>query len=236
MSMMQGIIAREDFNNAVTVFQKNFPRPNGEFYDADKIINAFQLTQSSLRSENLLVANTGLYKFAVLETKPNNAGQLINTEIRLSMQDTFVPTRVRVALGNPSSIADTAWRIYTYPNQDVFGASAIQMRALYNGTITMMVNKYQYSYNWSLQKHWWSGQTQQTGAFGPGSPEDQMDGGESGWYPMQPFLLLGGLENVEIQVGIVVPPTTVLANSRFIMEFEGVIGQNSTPANPALNN
>lgn len=231
MSMMNGIIAREDFNNAVLIFQKNFPKKDGSFYPPNEIIDAFKLTQSSLRTEAVLTANTGAYPFPILETKPGNAGVVIQTEIRLSMQDTFVPTRVRVTLANPGSLADGAFRLYTYPNQDVFGANAIQMRALYNATISMSVNNYNYSYNWSLQKHWYSGNPQQTGGFGAGSPEDQMDGSENGYYPMQPFVLFGGLQKVQININIPLPPTGVLANSRYVMEFEGVIAQNSTPAN-----
>lgn len=228
---MNGIIAREDFNNAVIVFQKNFPRKDGTYYSSDDIIDAFKLTGSSLRLEQVLTASNGTYNFPILDNKPSTNGIILNTEIRLSMQDTFVPVRMGMFLGNPTSNADGAWRWYSYPNQDVFGASAVQMRALYNSSMEIMVNNYRYTYDWDMMKHWLSPQTQQTGAFGPGSPEDQLNGREDTYFPLQPFVLFGGLQNVKITVNVVAPPTSVLANSRIILKFDGVKAQNSTPAN-----
>lgn len=229
---MNGIIAREDFNNAVIVFQKNFPRKDGTYYSSDEIIDAFKLTGSSLRLEQILTATTSTYTFPVLDNKPSSAtGLILGTEIRLSMQDTFVPIRMGMFIGNPTGTADGAWRWYSYPNQDVFGASAVQMRALYNSTLEIMVNNYRYTYDWDMQKHWCSPQTQQTGAFGPGSPEDQLNGREDTYFPLQPFVLFGGLQNVKITLNIPFPPTAVLANSRIILKFDGVKAQNSTPAN-----
>lgn len=229
---MNGIIAREDFNNAVVVFQKNFPRKDGTgYYSSDDIIDAFKLTGSSLRLEQELVAGQSTYNFPILDNKPSSTGRILNTEIRLSMQDTFVPTRMGMFLGNPASLADGAWRFYSYPNQNVFGASALQMRALYNSSIEFSVNNYRYSYDWDMMKHWFSPQTQETGAFGPGSPEDQLNGREDTYFPLQPFVLFGGLQNVKITLNIVAAPTSVLAFSRIILKFDGVKAQNSTPAN-----
>jgi len=229
---MNGIIAREDFNNAVIVFQKNFPRKDGGYYSSDEIIDAFKLTGSSLRLEQGLTATTGTYNFPILDNKPSQAtGIIYNTEIRLSMQDTFVPVRMGMFLSNPASTQDGAYRWYSYPNQDVFGASAIQMRALYNSSMEISVNQYRYIYDWDMMKHWFSPETQQTGAFGPGSPEDQLDGREDTYFPMQPFVLFGGLQAVKITINVVAPPTSVLANSRIILKFDGVKAQNSTPAN-----
>ena len=213
---MNGIVAREDFNQAVAIFQQTFPGVN--------VIDAFKLTQSALRFEVALQANTNQYKFNVIE----NIAPVFNTEIRLRLQDTFVPTHLGIFLALPTSSTDTAFRLYSYPNQFVF-ANAIQMRALYNSTVEIKVNNYEYTYDWDVQRHWNSNQTQQTAAFGAASPEDQNNFGEDGFYPMQPYVIMGGSQNIQISLNMKQPPTAVDANSRLIMILRGVRSQNSTP-------
>lgn len=219
---MNSIATRDDFNNAVAIFQQ-WAGPNVD------VVKQFKLTQSELRLEQPLSANNSLYNFQVMNNMPGQGGQIFNTELRLNMQDTFVPTHVRVSLANPSSASDATFRLYTYPNQSVF-ANALQMRSLYNGQLKISVANYNYLYNWGLQRHWFSPQTQQTAAFGPGSPEDQLNGADDGFCPLQPYVLFGGSQNVQIQIQLTSnPPSAVDANARYVMQFYGVVAQNSTP-------
>lgn len=217
---MHSIAAREDFNHAVAVFQNAFPGVD--------VINQFKLTQSTLRLEQPLVANQNQYTFQIMDNQPGAGGQIFNTEIRLRMQDTFVPTMIGIYICLPSSSTDATFRLYSYPNQFIF-ANALQMRALYNGQLKIMVNNYQYVYGWELQKHWNSNQTQQTAVFGAGSPEDQNNFADDSMFPMQPFVLFGGAQNVQIEIRLPAAPTAVDANSRYVMRFYGVLAQNSTP-------
>lgn len=225
MYNVNGIVAREDFNNAVALFQDAFGSrlPQGE-----TALNMFKLTQSELRLEQPLTANNTLYQFQIMDNQTGAGGQIFNTELRLRMQDTFVPTAMGVFLANPSSATDTTYRLFSYPNQSVF-ANALQMRALYNSEVQIMVNNYQYTYSWGVQRHWCSNQTQQTAAFGAGSPEDQNDWSSDGFYPMQPYVLFGGSQNVQIKIVVKGAPTAVDAFSRFVIRFYGVLAQNSTP-------
>lgn len=222
---MNGLVAREDFNNAVAVFEDAFRDrlPAGE-----TALNLFKLTQSELRLEQPLTANNTLYQFQIMDNQPGAGGTIFNTELRLRMQDTFVPTAIGIFLAAPSSSTDTTYRLYSYPNQFTF-ANAIQMRALYNSELRIMVNNYQYTYSWGNQRHWCSNQTQQTAAFAAGSPEDQSDFSTDGFFPMQPYVLFGGSQNVQISIVVKGAPTAVDANSRFIIRFYGVLAQNSTP-------
>lgn len=217
---MNAIAARDDFAHAVAVFQNAFPGVD--------VINQFKLTQSELRLEQPLVANQNQYTFQIMDNQPGAGGQIFNTEIRLRMQDTFVPTYLGIFIAAPSSTTDATFRLYTYPNQFVF-ANALQMRALYNGQVKIMVNNYQYTYGWGLQRHWVSNQTQQTAAFGAASPEDQNDFSDDAMFPMQPFVLFGGAQNVQINIILPAAPTAVDANSRYVMRTYGVLAQNSTP-------
>lgn len=217
---MHSIAAREDFNHAVAVFQQAFPGRD--------VINEFKLTQSELRLEQPLVANQNSYTFQIMDNQPGAGGLIFNTEIRLRMQDTFVPTMIGLYICLPTGVADATFRLYSYPNQFVF-ANAIQMRALYNGQMKIMVNNYQYMYGWGLQRHWVSNQTQQTAGFGAASPEDQNNFADDAMFPMQPFVLFGGSQNVQINVLLTSAPTAVDANSRYVMRYFGVLAQNSTP-------
>src|SRR5919108_2594665 len=150
---MNAIAARDDFAHAVAVFEQAFPGIN--------VVDQFKLTQSELRLEQPLVANQNQYTFQIMDNQPGAGGQIFNTEIRLRQQDTFVPTMVGLFIALPSSSTDATFRLYTYPNQFVF-TNALQMRALYNGQMKIMVNNYQFTYGWGLQRHWNSNQTQQT--------------------------------------------------------------------------
>lgn len=217
---MNAIAARDDFAHAVAVFQQAFPGVD--------VVNQFKLTQSELRLEQPLVANQNQYTFQILDNQPGAGGQIFNTEIRLRQQDTFVPTYLGVFIALPTGTADATFRLYSYPNQFIF-TNAVQMRALYNGQIKIMVNNYQYTYGWGLQRHWCSNQTQQTAAFGAASPEDENDFADDAMFPMQPFVLFGGAQNVQINIILPAAPTAVDANSRYVMRFFGVLGQNSTP-------
>lgn len=221
--MYNSIAARDDFEQAAQLFAETFGLSSRA-----EAIKAFKLTQSALRLEQPLLANQNQYRFAILNTETGPGGVIFNTELRLRQQDTFVPTHVGLFLAAPASATDATFRLYSYPNQFVF-ANALQMRALYNGELKIMVNNYQYTYSWDLQRHWCSNQTQQTAAFGAASPEDQDNFASDGFYPMQPYVLFGGAQNVQITINLPAAPTAVDANSRYVMLFRGVLAQNSTP-------
>lgn len=223
--MFNGISAREDFNNAVRIFDNVFRDRIGA---NENVVDKFKLTQSAIRLEQPLAANATSYAFPIMNNQLSANGTIFNTEIRLNPQDTLVPTHVGVFLALPTSATDAAFRLVGYPNQSVF-ANAVQMRALYNGQLSIAVNNYKYTYGWDLQRHWVSNQTQQTAAFGAGSPEDQDDFSSDGFYPMQPFVLFGGSQNVQVNINLPIAPTAVDAFSRYVVIFRGVLAQNSTP-------
>lgn len=218
---MNSIAAREDFKNAIMIFERAFP-------NVQNVVDEFRLTQSSLRVEQPIVANQNAYQFPIMNNQPSQWGAIFNTEIRLRMQDTFVPTHVGLFLALPTGVNDAAYRLLTFPNPFVF-ANAVQLQTLYNGQMTIGVNNSQMTYNWDLQRHYTAPQTQQTAAAGAGSPIDQATLSDDGFYPMQPYVLFGGAQNVDLQIRLSVAPSAVDANSRIILLFRGVLAQNSTP-------
>lgn len=241
LAFMSGIEAREDFINVVRIFDNAFnPKflfnkqtqkwePNQAYDPLWDAVSAFRLTQQTLRMEQPMVVGTNVYNFPILNNIQNQAGQF-NTEIRLAQNDTFVPTHIGFFMEYPNSGVDTTFIPRTYPNTQE-SAQPVQEKAYYNGVLNIMVSNVQYTSNWDLLRHYCTNQTQQTAALGAGSPEDQWDGSTDGWFPMQPFVLMIGSQNIRISITLPVAPTAVSPNGRLCLAFRGVLGQQSTVVN-----
>jgi hypothetical protein len=233
---MNGIVAREDFKIASRIFMNAFnPKKLASGADNPKFdpmwdpVSAFKLTQSELRLEQPLVTTAASYLFPVLSNIQNQAQQF-PSEIRLNLQDSFVPVRLGVYVALPSSTTSTAFKLFTYFNPFIF-ANAAAEEALYNGQLKLMINNVQYINGWGLTRHRKVNQTQQTAALASGFPEDQFDGSEDGLYPMQPFVLLLGSQNIQLNIQLPNALTAVDTGARLILRFEGVLAQNSTVVN-----
>ncbi len=225
--MLNGIAARLDFQNGVDIFRSAYSGvidpATGRQVD---VISKFKLTQSDLQLEQAQSATSNNYLFPVMVNIQNAGIAQNNTEIRLKNQDTFLPQYIGFFLGYPSSALDTTWRPKTYPPTS--SANFLQAEAFYQGVINIRVNNTNYITNWKTSRHLLVPQTQSTAPVGAGSPEDQFDGGEYGFYPMQPYVIISGSSNMEIQIFLPVPPTAVDANSRLVLVFRGIIAYNST--------
>jgi len=230
---MNSIAARDDFNIAAKIFNNAFNpfvlsngQQNPNYNPNFDAVTAFRLSQSTLRLEQPTSIASTLYNFPVLVNIQNQA-QAFNTEIRLQQQDSFVPTHIGFFLALPGSTTDTTFKLMTYANPFIL-TNAAQMQAYYNGTLSIMINNVQYTQKWDLWRHWQTNQTQQTAALGAGSPEDQYLGSDDGFYPMQPFILLIGSQNIQLNINIPAAPTAVDANSRLVVMLRGILAQNST--------
>lgn len=229
---MNGILARANFEKAVQLFYNAFNR------DAmGRVINpnfdpvqAFKLTQSTLRVEQPLVTTSTQYQFPVLVNVNNGSSVQFNTELRLNMQDTFVPTEIFVGVGLPSSATDTSWKPLTYENPSVFTAAASDaLLNLWNGgSMEIKVNKDVKLTNWDILRHYYSPQTQATAAPGVGSPVNEFNGADDGFYPMEPYILMIGSQGIQINIDLQNAISTVDANSRMVVIMRGVLAQNST--------
>ena len=243
---VNGIVLREDFKTAKKIFDnafnpqqivsnvggKNVWIANPNYDPTWNSVDAFKLTQSVIRLEQPIVTSSALYTFPILSNVQNQAQQF-PSEIRLNLQDSFVPTRVGVYVALPSGVNDTTFPLFTYFNPSVFGAAdAIAMTALYNGQLKMMVNYQQFLNGWGLYKHQVINQTQQlVAAKTAGDAVEQIDGASDGMYPMQPFNLMIGSQNIVINIQLPNAITAATANSRIVLIFEGVLAQNSTVVN-----
>lgn len=245
-AQVNGIVLREDFKLANKIFNNAFNPssvismgangkpafiPNPKFDATWDAVSAFKLTQSELRLEQPLVAGATVINFPVLSNIQNQAQQF-PSEIRLNLQDSFVPTRLGVYVALPSSAADASFVLYTYFNPTVFAAHAAAEETFYNGQLKLMINNSQYINGWGLKRHRVSNQTQQLVApIAPAANVDQQDGANDGLYPVQPFVLLLGSQNIQLSIQLPAPIAAVDANARVVLRFEGVLAQNSTVVN-----
>jgi len=233
---MNGMLARDNFEIAARMFNNAFnPRTvNGQQnpkYDPNwNAVDEFRLCQSTLRLEQPVVTTSTKYTFPVLVNIQNQATGSFNTEIRLNMQDSFIPTEIFIGLGLPASSTDTTFQLKSYPAPATF-AQYLQLQALYAGTMQLAINNVNYINNWDLNRHWCINQTQQTAAVGAGSPEDQLALSDDGFYPMQPFVLLLGSQNINLTINVPVAPSSVDSNTRLVILLRGILAQNSTVVN-----
>lgn len=212
-----------DFENAVELFHEAF---KSQLKPGENVISKFKLTQSTLILEQPLVTTSNTYTFPV-QSNIQNQGAQFNTEIRLNMQDTFVPTHISLAFCHPSSAVDTTFTPDNYLNPFKY-VNAAAMNTLYNGTVRFVIDNKVYLKQWDNWRHYMANQTQQTAPAGAGSPVDQQNGADDGFYPMQPFVILGGAQLLELFINVVQAPTAVDAFSRWRMTFRGVLAQGST--------
>jgi hypothetical protein len=216
---MNNIAARMNYDNArKTLIKLNAGDPTFD-------VRRYKLTQSYLRLEVLLATGTSQYQYRVLVNDSNP--QIFNTERRLNLQDTFIPSEVGFFLGFPTSATDDTYKLLSYPSPFLVTNDAQYFR-LYNGSLSITVNNNVLVPSWDMWRHYAALQTQQTAALGAGSPMDEFDGRVTGFYPMEPNVALIGSKQIQIFHTLVNGMTAVDEFSRAILVFRGILAQNST--------
>ena len=190
----------------------------------DLNLDTFKLTQSYIRLEQPLVAGQTLYTFPLL----SNSGNSFNTEQRLNLQDTFIISSIFMGVGLPTSATDAAYKVFAYPNFFFFAANAAPMQALYNGKLNIAVNNNTVLPAWDLQRHWCTQDVQQNAAVAVAVFQDKYNGADDGYYPCEPNIALVGSKNYQIQIQLPAGVATVSALSRIVLNFRGILAQNST--------
>jgi len=215
---MDSISGRMIFDNSKKALYKAFAGVK------DLDVNNFKLTQSYIRVEQPLVAGSTLYTFPIL----SNQGAPFNTEQRLNLQDSFVISEIGVFVALPTSATDATFKMYAYPNFFFFAANSVPLQTLYNGKLNIAVNNNTILPAWDLQRHWVTNQIQQNAAVAAAVFQDQYSGKEDGYYPCEPNIVLVGSKNYQVSIQLPAGIATVSALSRVIINFRGVLAQNST--------
>ena len=190
------------------------------------------LSQSYLRTEVAMNTNSTLYQFPVL-VNDNFNGLVTSTSRLLNLQDAFYVSQIGVFVAAPSSGTDTTFPLATYPNLSQFTApQADALNTLYNGFISLIVNNRQILPAWSVDRHYFAPQQQETTDADYTTSGinyvDQRDGSNSAYYPVEPGLVLVGSKQNTLQLQLPAALAAVAANSRIIIQFLGHLAQNVT--------
>jgi hypothetical protein len=190
------------------------------------------LSQSYLRTEVAMNTNSTLYQFPVL-VNDNFNGLVTSTSRLLNLQDAFYVSQIGVFVAAPSSGTDTTFPLATYPNLSQFTApQADALNTLYNGFISLIVNNRQILPAWSVDRHYFAPNQQETtdAQYTTSGIDyvDQRDGSNNAYYPVEPGLVLVGSKQNTLQLQLPAALAAVAANSRIIIQFLGHLAQNVT--------
>lgn len=224
--------ARESFRVArellVNAFLDKF---KGDVNACRQWVNSRKLSQSEIRLEVQLNATSNTFVFGLTSNQNNSNGVQFNTENRLTMQDSLICYEYGIYTGNPGSATDTTWQLKTYGSQPTFAAAAanaLNSTFYSHGYFRITANNDVVMPYRGLFNHWYRPQTQQTAAFGPASPEDQIQGSEDGMITNEPNIFLIGSKGYLPQIVLPVNLAAVDAFERAVVIFRGVLAQNST--------
>jgi hypothetical protein len=193
------------------------------------------LSQSYLRFEAPLSTTQATYTFDTLVNENTNPNYV--TQNKLNLQDAFVISSIGFFLAVPASSATTesAFPLYTYPNQVAFAASTdTDAYSIYNGQMQLTVNQRTIITGWDITRHYFVPQTQGLATRASTSPFnaiDQVDLAENGLYPAEPNIVLVGSKKNILQLVLPSALATVQTNSRIVCVVRGILAQNVTPVN-----
>jgi N-methylhydantoinase B/oxoprolinase/acetone carboxylase alpha subunit len=191
---------------------------------------ASPISQSCLRLEQTLVTTNTKYTFAVLVNNNGPAGTLFPTEVRLNQQDSFITSALTVRLGLPANAADCAFISHSYPNPVVFSTGAAALGVIYNSQMKVTINNVVKIPTLHLGRFRQVQFAQQAVAAANqnGIAQDSIDESSDGMMIVEPNIILIGSKNNLIEVTLPAALTAVDAGTRLIMEWRGVLVQNST--------
>lgn len=192
-------------------------------------------SQGEIRVEVELNNANNIFTFGMTPTQANSSNVLFPTEERLNLQDTLIASEHGLYFGKPTSRLDTNFELFTHGNPLVWNgagqAAALNGEVLSNGHFTMKVNGDVIIPYRGLFNHKYVPQTQQTAAFGAGSPFDQIRGAEDGQITDEPNVWLIGSKGYVPQLVLKNTITVDMGFTRAILIYRGWNAQNSTSIN-----
>jgi hypothetical protein len=192
-----------------------------------------KLTQSDLILEQQLLTTLTAYIFPVLTNDNGPSGSRFNTEIRLTQQDSFIASSWGVFLLEPASAVSATFIAQTYPNALVFvtGGESAALETIYNAYCKITVNNDVILPVWSLSRHRYVPQTQQTALIvgvQNANPYSEIDLSEDGFFPVEPNILFVGSKGYQIQMILPAALAAVGPFTRMRVHYRGVLAQNTT--------
>jgi hypothetical protein len=170
-------------------------------------------TASDLRSLVPVVTGKTQYTFPIIVgDDANNYPEAI----LLNRADAFTAVEIGIFIGAKSSVSDTAYDWFTYPNATIFTASgaATAFKTLFNNSfLNATINNVQYLQNYSVSRLRkapivQTGQTYGYGYTTTGATNvapntvDSFNGTTDGFYPLVPTLQLSGTSKIDITLNL----------------------------------
>jgi len=195
-------------------------------------VQAAKLTQSSIRSEVLMSANSSRFHLPVVVNDQTN-GAAFPTEKRLQLQDVFITMAIAMYVAKPSGVQDGGYPIFTYPNLREFAAAntARSIRGVYsNANLSMVVDNDQtipyFPTDW-LYRAPVLQEGVNVGYTASGNSQlDSRDGSNDGIILVEPNLILAGNAQIDFNLNLPSAMVAIESNSRFIVIQYGLLAQN----------
>lgn len=182
------------------------------------------LSQSYLRLEIQLLANTNSYELNVLNNQNNAGVSQRPTEVRLTQQDSFFASQIGIYLAKASSTTDYSFSLQTYPNAITFPTGAATLNTLYNGYGIITVNNQKIVPKFPISDFYQVPQTQLTAATN--SPITQFDPTEVGL--LQPNINFVGTSQSTFNIILPQNLTALDTATYLVIILKGVLAQNIT--------
>jgi hypothetical protein len=204
-------------------------------------------TQGYLRFHSNISTQLSAFTFPVLET----SGSISAGEKRLAITDMFTITHWSIYVGRcaasaagatPTDAQASQMQLYTNNNPNVFtnASGDAQLRALYNGQLTVTVDRERLIDGYDLQRFYrvgWplAGTLQFSAATGAGIQNlDYYQGPNYGMAELSPEITLNGVGQNDITVSLPAP-TTFIPTGNFtnfaVMVARGIRWQNASKLN-----
>lgn len=202
-------------------------------------------TQGYLRLQYNISTQLSAFTFNVLE----NQGTASAGEKRLAITDMFTITHWAIYVGRSASSAAGAtptdaqaanMKLYTNNNLNVFTTTGDNLRALYNGQITVTVDRERLIDGYDIQRFWRVGNPNEgllnyaTAPAGGTQPLDYWQGPNYGMAELSPEITLNGVGQNDITVTLPAP-TTFIPTGNFtnfaVLIARGIRWQNASKLN-----
>lgn len=208
-------MAREQIGSRL-VFEnaKAFIASNG--YNVTQAV----LTQSYIRSEVALSTSNAVYNLPLTVTSPLPSTPR-NKVVQL--QDIQVVSEIGFFLSLGTNISP----LYTYPNVTAFPTGAAQFWLLYNAFFNLQINNQNVVPAIDIFRSLYVPQTQQGSGPVVHPSYDQYDM-SSGFFAIEPNVLINGAANFTAQVVMPAAPSAVDAGSSIVMIMRTILAQNVT--------
>lgn len=181
------------------------------------------LTASYLRLIQPLSTTAGnIIYFPILTNQNGSGGVQRPDEARLAQQDAFYCSKITMYIFRGTSATSTNQIYNTYPNVITYPTGSASLYTLYNGRLSIIVNKQVLVPQYPVLKFLNKPTLQLTAATN--SPEDAFDG--TNIVPWEPNISFVGYYDSQIAITMPTGLAALDANTFVALEIEGNLAQN----------